>query len=192
MDRLKRINHPTKPVSRYEDIPEYQEQVKINRPIDHEKIKLRQRFMESGFDDKLVSNAGAMGRYQIMPSTGDEYTNLTGKTGDLMDPKYNEQVRDYYVNKRLPQFPVIKNRNSSDSSRVAQILAAYVEGPGNLERDLKKLEEKGVDIDNSLGWVDSLKKAPRDYVNFILSEKDIDKFRNNTEFEKAKKKHGLK
>ena len=56
--------------------------------------KLRQRYAESAFKDNLTSQAGAKGRYQIMPVTLKEYTNRTGLTGNLMDPTFNEQVRD--------------------------------------------------------------------------------------------------
>jgi hypothetical protein len=33
---------------------------------------------------------------------------------------------------------------------------------------------------------------PKNYVNFILRGQDIDKYRNNEEYQKALKKYGLK
>jgi len=51
--------------------------------------------MESGFNSNAYNKySKATGRFQITPIAHKEYTNRTGKTGDLNDPAYNEQVRD--------------------------------------------------------------------------------------------------
>lgn len=168
--------------------------VKLKRkeaPIDYDELKLRQRFIESGFDDNKISSAGAIGRFQIMPSTWNEYTSITGNSGNLNNPEYNERVRDYYVEKRIPQ--MLKRNPASDSSRAAQIFGAYVQGAGAMNKDLDTLEKRGIDVNNSVNWVDSLKKnVVKNYINFIVRNKDIDKYINNQEYEKALKKHGLK
>ena len=184
-ERLKRIPHPTKPVSTYND------RILYKPEIDHNEIKLRQRFMESGFDDSKVSSAGALGRFQIMPSTGEEYSRITGRAGDLMDPAYNEEVRDYYMNTRIPQ--MLKRKNSSDSSAIAQNLFAYVAGAGNANKELDRLEALGEDVNNSTEWVNKIKNGhAKQYINFTFLKKDVNKYLNTQEYEKAKKKHGFK
>lgn len=187
-ERIKLIP-PKYPVSRLEDMPEPNEE---SSGIDMQELKLRQRFMESGFNDNLKSHVGATGRYQIMPITGKEYTQITGKTGDLNDPVYNEQVRDFYMETRLPQFKVVSEGAPTDSVKIAKILAAYNWGPGNLSKHITRLKRRGVDVEKSLDWVDTMPAEPKNYVNFILRGQDIDKYRNNEEYQKALKKYGLK
>lgn len=186
--RLKRIQHPLHPVSYFDDriLDESEPSIDLNE------LKLRQRFMESGFDDNLTSPAGATGRYQIMPIAGKEYTQITGKTGDLNDPTYNEQVRDFYMEKRLPQFKVVSEGNPTDSVKMAKILAAYNWGPGNLNKHMTKLKRRGINTETSMDWIDTMPTEPRNYVNFILRGQDVNKYKNNNEYEKALKKHGLK
>ena len=174
-ERIKLIP-PKYPVSRLEDMPEPNEE---SSGIDMQELKLRQRFMESGFNDNLKSRVGATGRYQIMPITGKEYTQITGKTGDLNDPVYNEQVRDFYMETRLPQFKVVSEGAPTDSVKIAKILAAYNWGPGNLSKHITRLKRRGVDVEKSLDWVDTMPAEPKNYVNFILRGQDIDKYRNN-------------
>ena len=190
--RLKRIPHPTQPVSYFNDRILYESEPELKPAIDFDEIKLRQRFMESGFNDNLTSPAGATGRYQIMPITSREYTQLTGKTGDLNNPEYNEQVRDYYMEKRLPQFKVVSEGNPTDSVRMAKTLAAYNWGPDNLNKHITNLKRRGIDVENSMDWIDTLPTEPRNYVNFILRGQDVNKYKNNSEYQKALEKYGLK
>lgn len=185
MEPLKRIENPKYPVSRIEDKPEV-----VLSTIDYDELKRRQRFMESGFNDNLKSSSGAKGRYQIMPITHKEYVQLTGNAGDLMDPVYNEQIRDFYMEKRLPQFEVIKEGNPTDSVLYAKKLAAYNWGPGNLRKHMIRLKKKGVDVDNSMDWVDTMPTEPRNYVNFILRGQDVNKYKNNDEYQKVLDKYG--
>lgn len=141
--------------------------------LDSNTMKLRQRYAESSFRDDLKSPAGAIGRYQIMPMTYQEYIDRTGNRGDLLDPKYNEALRDWYLEKRLPQFEAMKRGNPSDLVREYRRYAAYNMGPGGLNRALTKAQKDGIDIDNTLGWVKYLPKETRDYVDFIVGGKDI-------------------
>ena len=63
-------------------------------PVDLDELKRRQAWTESNNSPKAVSNAGAVGTYQITPVVHSEYINRTGHKGELTDPAYNEQVRD--------------------------------------------------------------------------------------------------
>lgn len=140
--------------------------------LDSNMMKLRQRYAESSFRDDLTSKAGAIGRYQIMPITYKEYVNKTGKTGDLLDPVFNEQLRDWYMDS-LGRYNAVKRGNPSDLVREYRRYAAYNMGPGALNKALTKAEGSGVDIDNSLDWIAYLPKETRDYVNFIVGNQDV-------------------
>lgn len=160
--------------------------------FDADTMKLRQRYAESSFRDDLRSPAGAVGRYQIMPATYKEYVDRTGNKGDLLDPKYNEALRDWYLETRLPQFEAMKRGNPNDLIREYRRYAAYNMGPGGLNRALTRAEKAGVDIDNTLDWVKYLPKETREYVDFIVGGRDIqDTSKTTSAYEAALKANGL-
>lgn len=161
--------------------------------LDLAEMKMRQRYAESGFRDNLTSKAGAKGRYQIMPITLQEYTERTGKTGDLMDASFNEGIRDWYMDTRLPQFSVMKRGNPTDLVREYRRYAAYNMGPGALNKALTKAEKDGIDIDNTTDWVSYLPKETRDYVSFIVGGQDVaDSSKTRLLYEAAKRLRGVK
>ena len=127
----------------------------------------RQRYAESAYNDSASSPVGAMGAYQIMPKTLDEYVTATGDQGDINDYAYNKRVRDWYIDK-LSKSGTVSRGNPSDDVKLAKIYAAYNWGVGNLGKYLQGLKDSGVDIYHSMGWVDGLPKEARDYVNFIV------------------------
>ena len=43
-----------------------------------------------------------------------------------------------------------------------------------------------------MDWIDTLPTEPRNYVNFILRGQDVNKYKNNSEYQKALEKYGLK
>lgn len=160
--------------------------------VNPEEFKLRQRYAESGFRDNLTSPAGAIGRYQVMPITYKEYTQRTGKTGDLLDPAFNEGLRDWYMDENLPKYEAVKRGNPSDIVREYRKYAAYNMGPGALNKALTKAVNAGVDIDNTADWVSYLPKETRDYVNFIVGGRDIKDTSKTAElYDAARKKYGL-
>lgn len=166
---------------------------KVRPFLDYNEMKLRQRYAESGFRDNLTSRAGAKGRYQIMPITLQEYTNKTGKTGDLMDAAFNEGLRDWYMDEALPKYNAVKRGNPTDLIREYRKYAAYNMGPGALNKALTKAEKAGIDIDNTTDWVKYLPKETRDYVNFIVGQEDIaDTARTKLKYEAAKRLRGVK
>lgn len=157
--------------------------------VDLDRIRLRQRYAESTFNDRAVSKAGAKGAFQIMPKTYEQYAKKIGE-GDLFDPEYNGRMRDaiwedYYNSKTA------SNGTPTDAVRVAKALAMYNAGWGRVGDWLDKQKKAGVDIYGSLDWVDKMPwKETRDYVNFILNEKDTGSGRTNAEFDAAVKKYG--
>jgi len=165
----------------------------VQPSLDYGEMKLRQRYAESGFKDNLTSKAGAKGRYQIMPITLQEYTNKTGKTGDLMDAAFNEGLRDWYMDEALPRYNAIKRGNPTDLIREYRKYAAYNMGPGALNKALTKAEKDGIDIDTTTDWISYLPKETRDYVNFIVGQEDVsDTSKTKLLYEAAKRLRGVK
>lgn len=115
-------------------------------PVDLDELKRRQAWAESNNNPKAVSGAGAVGTYQITPVVHYEYIDRTGHKGKLTDPVYNEQVRDWYFNERIPEHYFINAGNPTDSVRIAKQLAAYNAGPNSVINKLVKAKKDGVDI----------------------------------------------
>lgn len=153
-------------------------------PINAAEVRQRQAFMETAFNDKAVSPTGAKGRWQIMPNTLAEYTKATGKTGDLNDSDFNGEVRDWYLDKLLSRNWVTKG-DASDSIQWGKALAAYNYGPTNTVNALNKAKTSGADIYGSWAWLDHMPEETRNYVNFILRNQDINKHKNQSEYDKA-------
>lgn len=134
----------------------------------------RQRYAESTYNDNAYNRGSkAAGAFQITPSVYQEYTAKTGNTGDLYDPMFNKQVRDWYMNDRLRDFEMYRLGNPTDSVRVGRTYAAYNAGPGKVRAALKKAQSEGVDIDSTFNWLTYLPTETQDYVNFIVREQDI-------------------
>lgn len=143
-----------------------------SKRIDEEEIALRQMYAESSFKKNQKSSAGAKGLYGIMPSTLDAYKKETKNTNvDLDDYNDARQVRDWALQKQLKSD--IFKVPQSDSAYYAKKLAAYNWGQGNLRKHLKKKEREGVDINNSLDWIEDIPTEILNYINFILRNKDI-------------------
>jgi len=86
--------------------------------------------VESGFDPYAVSQKGALGLMQILPSTGIEVARRVGipwrGPRTLFDPRANVRLGAAYLRELLDRYA---------SLRVA--LAAYNEGPGQIESRLR-------------------------------------------------------
>ena len=160
----------------------------LNAPVNLDDYKDKQEYMESGFNSNAYNKySKATGRFQITPIAHKEYTNRTGKTGDLNDPTYNEQVRDWYINEYLPSTQVVKEGNTYPMVQAAKILAAYNYGPGALNKKLTALQKSGIDTTSSLEWVNHLNPETSNYIKFILMGEDVGK-KTNEEFERLKRK----
>ena len=159
----------------------------VKSTIDYDELKRRQYYIESKFNDKAKSGAGAQGAYQIMPITYKDYVQRTGKTGDLNDYAYNESIRDYYMNRHLNSAWATKN-DQSEYNRVAKALAAYNWGSGNLLKYLDKQKAAGKDIYGGTDWIAGLPGETKNYIKWILDGEDIGNRTTNAAYEKAKKR----
>lgn len=139
--------------------------------IDYDDIKLRQKYAESAGNPNAISHAGAKGLYQIMDAAHKDYVSATGRQGNLLDPVYNENVRDWYMD-TLSRNKIINEGNASDIVKLSKQLAAYNWGIGNLQRYLNNIKAKGQDIYQSLDWINGLPKETQDYIKRIALKQD--------------------
>lgn len=153
---------------------------------------LRQRYAESVFDDKAVSNAGARGAWQIMPITYKDYlTRGRGKEGDLDDPDYNRLVRDHTFRMIPRDLEEIWDENYSDRNKLALLYAGYNRGANGLKKYLRGLVKKGVDISKPENWVEGMNPETRNYVHFLAYGEDVPgTYLMNEKFENAARKRG--
>lgn len=154
---------------------------------------LKQRYAESSFNDKAVSKAGAQGAWQIMPITLKDYMGRgRGKAGDLNDPAYNRQVRDW-VMKIIPRdLQDLYSESDSDKVKLAKIYGAYNWGAGNMRKYLRKKRDAGEDISNSVDWVEGLNPETKRYIKYLAFDEDIpDTVYTNKAFEEAAAKKGF-
>ena len=173
--------------SKYKDSPAFTtEDLNIRpAPINYDELALRQRYAESTFNNEAVSPKGAIGAYGIMPHIHKWYVDETGATGDLTDLAYNTRIRDWLIERNLRSD--IHSTMDTDSVRVGKSLVQYNYGAGNTRRKLKELEAQGIDTHNSFEWLDAFPKESRDYVNFILRNKDINEHKSEKNYQKAKR-----
>lgn len=146
-------------------------------------LLVRQAYRESTFNPKAVSPAGYKGLGQIGDQVIKDYkkaNNITGSV-DPFNMKQNSDVHKYSMNE-LYNSSFINKPGQSEQVRLAKTLAAYNWGRGNVAGLLNDLKEDGVDIYNSLDWVNKLPKESRDYINDILLQKNTT---FNTDFSKA-------
>ena len=174
------------PIDRSEQVPIPLRPYATAGPIDREEIARRQRYAESTFDDKAVNKkSGAAGAYQIMPSSKKQFEERKHRSGDLLDYKYNREVRDYLMD-WYSERPYLKA--PTDSVALGKQLAAFNYGPGNVRKKLNKAKAAGIDIEDSWDWLSYMPQETQDYVNFILRNKDINGHKNNEAYRKALQK----
>jgi hypothetical protein len=123
-----------------------------------------------------------MGLAQIGNDVIKDYKKATGvKQVDPYDPAQNMQVQKWAMN-QIYNSEFVNKEGQDPSVRLAKTLASYNWGKGNVLKHLKKQKAKGVDIYNSLDWVESLPKETRDYVHKIQLD-DVPEFKKG--FNKA-------
>lgn len=114
--------------------------------------------VESGFQPRIVSYAGAVGLMQIMPATGHYVANhwkipeFSGKE-DLVDPLMNIQIGITYLG-------FLRDRYEN---RYAQVLAAYNAGPAKVDQLI--LENKFV-LTKVRSYVESILKGISEMRNY--------------------------
>lgn len=160
-------------------------------PIDEKEVRLRQAYAESRFDSKAGSHAGARGLFQIMPSLLQDYNKANGTNytvDDLYNDEINTAIRDWKMNLNLNSAWANKNA-APDSVVYAKSLGGYNMGNQNFLDTMGVAKDLGVDIYNTLDWVDKkyLPTETVDYINFVLRNQDNSVFRNQAAYEASKK-----
>lgn len=159
---------------------------KSPKPINFGEIAVKQAYKESSFNANAKSNKNAVGLFQIRPITVKEFNRLTGKNytiEDMNDIEKNYEVRNTIMN-WLSERPFINKPGISDSLRVGRTLAAYNMGAENFRQTLNQAAAEGNDI-SDWKFLDYVGGEPRDYVNFILRNQDINQYYNDEEYQKA-------
>lgn len=159
--------------------------------INEKEVRLRQAYAESGFDSNAGSGAGARGLFQIMPSLLKDYNKAKGTNytvDDLYNDEINTAIRDWKMNLNLNSAWANKNA-APDSVVYAKSLGGYNMGNQSFLDTLGVAKNLGVDIYNTLDWVDKkyLPVETVDYINFVLRNKDNSAFRNQVAYEASKK-----
>lgn len=160
-------------------------------PIDEREVRLRQAYAESRFDSKAGSHAGARGLFQVMPSLLQDYNKANGTNytvDDLYNDEINTNIRDWKMNLNLNSAWATKNA-APDSVVYAKSLGGYNMGNQNFLDTLGVAKNLGVDIYNTLDWVDKkyLPVETVDYINFVLRNQDNSVLRNQAAYEASKK-----
>jgi hypothetical protein len=146
-------------------------------------LLIRQAYRESTFNPNAVSPAGFKGIGQIGKAVIKDYKKANNITGEI-DPfniKQNSDVQKYTMNE-LYNSSFIDKPGQSEEVRLAKTLASYNLGRTKVSDLLNDLKEEGVDIYNSLDWINKLPSESRKYINDILLQKNTT---FNSDFSKA-------
>ena len=115
--------------------------------------------IESHFNKNALSNKGAVGLMQIMPSTAEELAkNLSVEDFDLTNPKDNIMLGTFYISQLLKKF---ENEETA--------LCAYNAGPSNVQSWLSDSEK-------------SSDGEALDYIPFKETRDYIEKYRKNIKY----------
>jgi len=139
-------------------------------PLSLQEMYDRQIYKESRGNPLAESPAGARGLAQIMPTT-EQYLKQKGmirEDFDPFNPEHSREAQSAYMGSLLER----DWNRGSDEVRYAKALAAYNYGPTATVRVLNEAKEKGVDIYDSLDWLEMLPLETRDYVSKILGYND--------------------
>jgi hypothetical protein len=183
--------------------------IKLNTKMDHggphdkdsynhipqDSLINRQQFNESRFKSDAVSEDGATSIAQIMPNT---FADGLAKGYVPKGTKYEDLAADDALAEKF-QVAYMKdllgrdwNKGSAKVKR-AKSLAAYNMGPTGLVNHLNAEKRRGVDIYDSLDWVDGLGKEAREYVfNIMLGGDKEYEDEYNREHAKKFKEGGVK
>ena len=162
------------------------------------KRRLMQRYVESKYDDNAGSPAGAKGPWQIMDITVKDYLGRgRGKQGNIYDPEYNGQIRDWVMSIIPRDLGEFWSDNDSDINKLAKLYAAYNWGAGNLKKFLRSRLDAGLSNDDPYEWVEAIKnkgKRPdetKNYVKFLALNQDIpDTYMTREKFEELSRERG--
>ncbi len=125
---------------------------------------LAQAYQESKLDQSKVSNSGAVGVMQILPSTASD-PNVGIENIKKLDNNVHAGVKYlHFIRERYFDDPAI-----SDLDRMLLSFAAYNAGPANVARARKKAEEMGLDPNVWFGNVETAaaRVISREPVNYV-------------------------
>ena len=151
-------------------------------------VAMRQIFMESAFDSKAKSGAGAYGYAQIMPSVKADYIEKTGdKNVDETTIQGAEDIRRWYMDDLYNASFINKPGKQNDETRLLKTLAAYNWGRGHMYEYLTDQKRAGVNIyDDQNKWIEGLPPETSQYLERIyFKDRTEDARKKGTEFEKA-------
>ena len=119
---IRNVKHAVYPTKYSRFVEKYAEEYGVDKYLIYSVIKA-----ESNFDEKAVSEKGAMGLMQIMPATAREAAGKLGMEGfdvqELLVPEINIQIGCYYMAFLLERY----------MGDVTSAAAAYNAGYGNVD-----------------------------------------------------------
>lgn len=119
--------------------------------------------VESGFNPRAISPAGARGLMQIMPATAGMLNgaSLRGQLERLYDPEFNVTLGQRYIRALLDE-PLV-------SGELTRLAAAYNGGPGNLSKWKRLQDMRGEAREDALLFIESLPSAEtRQFITRLL------------------------
>lgn len=134
---------------------------------------IKQAYAESSFNPTRKSGAGAKGLTQFTDITIEELKRLKliDDTFDINDNAQAVKAQKLYMD-NLYNRPWINKSNQTDDVRLAKTLASYNWGPDNAFDYLTSQKKKGVDIYQSMDWIENLPKETKEYIEMILLNKN--------------------
>jgi soluble lytic murein transglycosylase-like protein len=119
--------------------------------------------IESGFNPRAISPAGARGLMQLMPGTDGMMNgaSLRGQLDKLYEPETNITLGQRYI-KALLEDPLIEGE-------LTRLAAAYNGGPGNLSKWKRMQDQRGETREDALLFIESLPSAEtRQFITRLL------------------------
>lgn len=139
-------------------------------PISFDELLARQVYKESRGNPLAESPAGAKGLAQFRDITID-HMKSKGWVDDDFDP-FNPEDALAAQRKYMGELMGRSWNKGSDEVRMAKALVAYNWGPTATVRMLNEAKAKGIDIYNSLDWLEEAPLESRDYAQKILGYND--------------------
>jgi soluble lytic murein transglycosylase len=119
--------------------------------------------IESGFNPRAISPAGARGLMQLMPGTAAMMNgaSMRGELDKLYEPETNVTLGQRYI-KALLEDPLIEGE-------LTRLAAAYNGGPGNLSKWKRLQDQRGESREDALLFIESLPSAEtRQFITRLL------------------------
>jgi membrane-bound lytic murein transglycosylase MltF len=121
-----------------------------------------QGYQESGLDQSVKSQVGAVGVMQVMPATGKEL-----KVGDITKTDANIHAGVKYMRFMVDQY--FKDEPMDDLNKLLFAFASYNAGPGRVRQLRKEAEKRGLDPNIWFGNVEQIasERIGRETVTYV-------------------------